>query len=141
MEKTCYQCGQCKELSQFGKNKSRKDGVQARCRDCDRTYHARLYKNNPKRYVQLRKESRNRKSQWFQELKKTYKCSKCGDDRWYVIEFHHTKGKDEAISNMISNNASKSRIMEEIKKCTPLCSNCHKEEHFLANNRGLKIFD
>jgi len=42
---------------------------------------------------------------------------------------------------MISNNASKSRIMEEIKKCTPLCSNCHKEEHFLANNRGLKIFD
>jgi len=38
------------------------------------------------------------------------------------------------VSNLIGGRYSIDRIKKEIKKCDVLCSNCHREEHFILKN-------
>jgi len=63
------------------------------------------------------------------EYKKTIKCKECGIRDHRVIDFHHIRDKEFAISNMVYRGYSWKRIQKEIDKCIPLCSNCHRIEH------------
>ena len=63
------------------------------------------------------------------------KCVKCGYKRNLVaLEFHHKDpNKKENYDDMIStfiHNYSKKKLMNELKKCILVCSNCHKELHY-----------
>ena len=89
----------------------------------------------------VRKEVAQRKADliaWYVELKKTLKCEKCGENRYYCLEFHHSdpNEKEMMISVMPNSGYSKERILREIEKCIVLCANCHKEAHFRENKRG-----
>src|SRR5437762_7408253 len=44
--KTCYQCKMGKLESDFVKNHSKKDGLSAHCKDCDKIYYREYYKKN-----------------------------------------------------------------------------------------------
>ena len=62
------------------------------------------------------------------------KCSECGwKGNIAAFEFHH---KDDNKEFTISSCANKSWdvIKEELKKCTLLCSNCHRIEHSSNND-------
>ena len=48
--KKCKDCGKRKKVEQFGKNKSRKDGLQVYCKDCQNFRSMEWYKNNPETY-------------------------------------------------------------------------------------------
>ena len=63
------------------------------------------------------------------EYKKTIKCKECGIQDHRVIDYHHIRDKEFAISNMVYRVYSWKRIQKEIDKCIPLCSNCHRIEH------------
>ena len=63
------------------------------------------------------------------EYKKTIRCKECGIRDYRVIDFHHIRDKEFAISNMVYRGYSWKRIQQEIDKCIPLCSNCHRIEH------------
>lgn len=69
---------------------------------------------------------------WLIEIKKNLKCIRCGESDWRCIDFHHRDPKDKymTISRLIRVSASRSKILEEIKKCDPLCANCHRKEHY-----------
>lgn len=65
-------------------------------------------------------------------------CSKCGYNKCpQALEWHHpnddknfdpaTKARDGSIKGYLA-------YQEEIKKCILLCSNCHREEHYLNGN-------
>jgi len=78
----------------------------------------------------LRKEE---KRKWIEDLKKNSKCLKCGEDKWFCLEFHH-KDKSQkkfGISEAISSSYGKKAISEEIDKCVLLCRNCHAHLHHL----------
>jgi predicted HNH restriction endonuclease len=47
--------------------------------------------------------------------------------------------KEEGIARMTSNNYRLDAVMEEIKKCVVLCSNCHREFHYLEDREQLTI--
>jgi len=64
------------------------------------------------------------------KYKKTLKCTYCGVKDHRVLEFHHLKDKDESISRMVNTGYGWKRIQNEIKKCIPLCSNCHRISHY-----------
>ena len=64
------------------------------------------------------------------KYKKTLRCTYCGLDDHRVLEFHHTGEKDGNISRMVNTGYGWNRIKNEIKKCIPLCSNCHRIEHY-----------
>ena len=49
--KVCSTCGEIKPLKDFNKDKRSKDGLQYRCRDCNRAY----YEANKQKFVEYRK--------------------------------------------------------------------------------------
>ena len=127
--KTCYNCKKDRPTEQFGNNRARKDGLQARCKECDREYHNKQYASNPKLHRRIAKAVKKRKVEWFIEYKKTLQCRNCGENRWYVLDFHHLGEKKDTLSQLVADNVSKKRIMDEVTKCVPLCANCHRELH------------
>ncbi len=57
------------------------------------------------------------------------KCKHCGIDNIIVLEFHHLDKIKKEVRWSIMKGWSWDRILKEIKKCIPLCANCHKIEH------------
>ena len=68
------------------------------------------------------------------------KCCKCGENRPYVLAFHHLnpKEKDETPSNFLKNSQF-DEFFKEITKCILLCCNCHTEFHYLQSNNNISI--
>lgn len=59
-------------------------------------------------------------------------CIKCGEDRLYVIDFHHINPADKKMSlSTHTKDFSEDIVLNEIKKCVCLCSNCHREFHYI----------
>src|SRR5580692_8009755 len=103
-------------------------------KDKDRAYqkvqHAKWYEENKvdqkAKALARRKEIRA----WFQEYKGTLACSKCGFKHPAAIDFHHISDKTAGVTEVVQRALSKERILEEIKKCEVLCSNCHRILHY-----------
>ncbi len=94
--------------------------------ECRRKWYAEN-KDSEKAHVIKRK---NEIRKWFQEYKKSLKCSKCGEDHPATIDFHHRIGnKENGISKMVGDGYSIERIKEELEKCEVLCANCHRKVH------------
>lgn len=56
------------------------------------------------------------------------KCSECGDTRFYVLHFHHTR--EDKTFNVCSHRSGRmSELMPESNKCILLCANCHQKHH------------
>ena len=59
-------------------------------------------------------------------------CQICGYNRsMNALEFHHIDPNEKEISfgDARANNTKWDLLVEELKKCIMLCSNCHKEVH------------
>ncbi len=64
--KHCTTCGQDKEVSCFNNNKTKPDGKQTRCRDCDKANgRGRKYKESAKQYQEKNKEALQQRSREF----------------------------------------------------------------------------
>jgi hypothetical protein len=59
-------------------------------------------------------------------------CQICGYNRSHkALEFHHIdpNEKEMGFGETRANNVKWSLLVEELRKCILLCSNCHKEVH------------
>lgn len=76
----------------------------------------------------------------FEEYKKTLHCKKCGEKKFYLLDFHHRNPdeKDFTIAEKIRIPLDK--LKKEIDKCDVLCANCHREWHYL-NSHFQIIYD
>lgn len=68
------------------------------------------------------------------------KCEKCGYNKCLdALQFHHRDPaqKDFMVSDFIwgRGNITEKKALEEIKKCTLLCANCHAELHSITYNQ------
>lgn len=131
MKKCCY----CKEFfpfCDFNKNRGRKDGLQSRCKPCDRKRANEYFlKNRDKQIIttakcKLKRKIRNRN--FILEYLKDKYCVDCGLVDIRVLEFDHIepKNKKYEIANLVGDGYSLETIKFEIKKCNIRCSNCHK---------------
>ncbi len=58
-------------------------------------------------------------------------CAKCGENRKYLIQFHHIDPKTKSFSvGACAVSRKKEALDAEIAKCVCLCSNCHDEFHW-----------
>jgi len=141
--KTCTKCEKSKELSEFNKNKSTKDGLQRHCKICQRENNRKYYsKSGEKEKQQKRNAKRKVKLRDFIiNIRKTLKCVKCGEDRWYCLDFHHKNPDTKLyeIADMPWQGMPKSTILKEINKCDTLCANCHRELHHFENKAMLMV--
>lgn len=108
----CSQCHKLLSLDNYYKNG--KERMYC-CKDCHKknikaTYDDKVAKVN--------------------EYKSSHGCKRCGDTRFYILDFHHPdpNQKDFNISDKM--RAKFETILEEIEKCDVLCANCHREWHY-----------
>lgn len=122
--KYCSGCKQFKPETEFTSNKRKKDGLQSWCRQC---MIANVKANRKKEnYTRQRREK-----VW--ELKKP--CQKCGDDRLYLIHFHHINPSERDFPVSSFRKHSLEKCKQEVKKCVCLCANCHTEYHFIYGQK------
>lgn len=104
---------------------------QSYCKDCHKEYRKQHYIDNRDRYINRAADYRLEFKNWFKGIKQTLKCIKCGESRWWVLDFHHRdpEQKDSNISDLVA-KSSKTLVLQELEKCDVLCSNCHRDLHY-----------
>ena len=132
--KKCGRCQMLKEESEFFFKNKEKNILHSLCKECKRKLDNKSYsENRNNRKLKIRdgaKRTKNKIREFYIEYKKSCECSVCGEKRWYVLDFHHLENKSDGISEIVSQGSSLRKLKEELKKCIPVCSNCHREIHY-----------
>jgi hypothetical protein len=94
------------------------------------------YLENKEAYIARARAFRARTFKFFMRYKGLISCAHCGflfKGREECCDFHHidSDGKDANVSALVAYGIP--RVKAEIRKCIPLCANCHRTVH-----RGLK---
>ncbi|MEK6850215.1 MAG: hypothetical protein AABX85_01425 [Nanoarchaeota archaeon] len=79
-----------------------------------------------------RRMIRNRN--FIKNYKKDKECELCGYKKYpEILEFHHKnkKIKSEGINHLMKSLKELKIINSEIKKCSLICPNCHRELHLI----------
>lgn len=116
--KRCVSCNSIKELSEF--YKMSKNKILNTCKDCYKIEQSQKYK-------QIKENDFN--------FKKQYKCKKCGEDRYYLLDFHHRNSKEKDFNLSDKTRINLDNFKLELEKCDVLCSNCHREWHFIERHK------
>src|SRR3989338_838796 len=105
-------------------------------KEYQRVYRMKWYRTHKQSELAHVRRRRKELRKWFEEFKKTLKCSTCNENHPAALEFHHLskKTKENSITNMVDNGNSIERIKKEMEKCIILCSNCHKKVHYKNSN-------
>lgn len=119
--KICTKCKRELPIDSFPFRDKSKGTRRANCKECHSQYMKNKYQEN---------------KQKLQSVKSEMKCAKCGEDRGYVLDFHHIDPtiKKYTISHMVAQhyNFEAQETQEEIEKCIVLCANCHREFHHFS---------
>jgi hypothetical protein len=122
----CVKCNRNKKDSEFYVVKSgpRKGKIQSYCKRCNSKHAAERLRNFKQNLVDY----------------KGGKCQKCNYDKCIAaLDFHHRdpNTKEFTLSHikMTSFEKNKDKICAELDKCDLLCSNCHREIHFIEDSQ------
>ena len=128
--KQCSMCKQWKPLDDFHRNRTKRDGLQMRCRDCNIETNKRWYRDNPDArprrmdaYARRRREQAHR---LVLEYLREHPCVDCGETDPVVLEFDHLRDKVRNVSAMANAAQPWEKIAAEIAKCDVVCANCHR---------------
>ena len=130
--KTCRICGEQKEHEEFGKNRSRKDGLQTSCKSCRKEESREYYKNNRDKQVKKIYEAKVKRieenKRFIFDFLSTRPCVDCGESDPRVLEFDHQRDKTMNVSCLLRGGYSRLKIEKEIEKCEVRCANCHRRK-------------
>jgi hypothetical protein len=111
--KECTNCHGEKELSAFHFKKS-ENRYHSWCKDCVHTLQRSRWKDRKRKAVEILGGS----------------CSECGYHKSLAaLCFHHTDPSKKEFTWIKMRLLTWSKVVEELKKCVLLCSNCHAELH------------
>ncbi len=125
--KKCSSCGDLKEIDQFYKG-------AGKCKTCQHAYnaiHNAVNKDKYRKYNRVSiKRSYDRGQTFMNRHRAICGCSKCGEKRFWVIDYHHIvpKTKDHPVTYYKTYTLEK--LKAELRKCIPLCRNCHMDFHY-----------
>jgi 5-methylcytosine-specific restriction endonuclease McrA len=129
--KTCSRCGEEKTTDDFCRNRTKPDGLNAWCRECNRKRSRQYYAENQQRHVRVTVARRKAQSalarRWVIQYLLTHPCVDCGESDIVVLEFDHLADKKKEVSVMINAGYSVKAIQREIEKCEVVCANCHRK--------------
>lgn len=123
--KSCNKCLKEKPLSEFSKNKTRKDWHSNWCKECKRDYTRSHYLKNKDSYIKSKKQMKKCARKFMFDYLSKSSCKICWHSNPISLEFHHIdpSNKKYTVSCMQTNSVE--TIASEIDKCVVLCSNCH----------------
>lgn len=128
--KKCSVCHLQKDDTEFHKCSVRKDGLQPKCKECNRIGARKSYKANTEKH---KARARNRISIFKKAsslIKEKYGCFNCEMKIGVCLDFHHLNEveKDTEVSRLFCSK-TKQRTVDEINKCIVVCANCHRRIH------------
>lgn len=130
-EKVCGSCRQSKPLTDFNRKRSRADGLQEVCRDCNRESSRRYYAANRDKHIAVivaRNAQRRRDAKEFlAEYLRQHPCVDCGNSDLRVLDFDHRPDavKRADVMQLVKEGHSIETIKAELAKCEVRCRNCH----------------
>lgn len=127
--KKCSRCGELKPENEFYKDKRASDGLTSECKACRYVWQKEYNKGRSEVLAKYVKKHQQKKKLELYELKSP--CVKCGEDRLYIIDFHHIDPSVKSFGISTKYVTKAEILIEEIKKCVCLCKNCHYEFHHL----------
>lgn len=128
--KTCQTCGETKPHTEFHKRSKAKDGLQSRCKKCNRQQRNDYYKiaagRESNRLSGRKIRERNRSIVYNYLLKNP--CV-CGESDPAALDFDHDDPsiKSFGIGSPKALACSLDRLYDEMNKCTVRCANCHRK--------------
>ena len=130
--KRCYECGDDKPLSEFNRNATRPDGLQTRCRSCQKLSSQRYYQTNRERMCRQISAARSRRRDDLRDFVWAYllehPCVDCGEPDPWALDFDHVTGKKVmTVSTLVMRAYSLTALKAEIAKCVVRCSPCHRK--------------
>ena len=128
--KRCSMCKQWKPLEEFHRNRTKRDGLQLRCRVCNIETNKRWYREHPEvRAARMDEYNRARREESHARVLaylREHPCVDCGESDPVVLEFDHLRDKIDNVSKMASLKRPWVVILAEIAKCDVVCANCHR---------------
>ena len=100
-------------------------------KELERFYKREWYKENKEKQISRQRERRRELKRWLVKYKSTLFCSHCGisfKGKEECCDFHHIHDKKDNITAIMV--SSKKALLKEIKKCIPICANCHRTLHY-----------
>lgn len=83
-------------------------------------------------------ERARRNSNFIKRVKRLFRCDFCGTKE--NLTFHHVDPSTKLFSISRAGSKALSTIKREIRKCIPLCHNCHTNTHALDNDTYNYVF-
>lgn len=137
--KKCPKCNETKHTNQFGRDKSRKDGRNIYCKECNREvgnkyYHSLSVGDRGRRRLRERERKEKLLPVWVEIVREKLgdlKCSRCGfDENFHAIDFHHKDPLDKKYDiRVMFGCIPNEEYIFELSKCVLLCANCHAILH------------
>lgn len=137
----CRICQHDKTPDCFGNNKNKPSGKNSFCKDCKKDIDKVSYKKRKISILNQKRDKRKEFQEQYNDFKSSLGCAKCGEDKHYMLDFHHTDRADKGynIGLRAWGVLSMELLKQEIEKCVVLCSNDHREFHYLQKNNGISI--
>ena len=97
-----------------------------------KVYKANWYQKNKDLTKERSRVNKRRQKDEWDLYKSKLKCSHCGASHpsGVIIDFHHVDRTDKKNVSSLIKNSRFAAAMEEVKKCIPLCANCHRILHW-----------
>lgn len=130
--KTCAKCLRAWPLTEFAKNRVKRDGLADRCKQCmakasRKTYER--YRETIKKKARAFNKARVPELRAIMEAARDVPCTDCGGRfPTCCMDFDHLDPalKRWNISDISQHGFSPDTLREEIAKCEVVCSNCHR---------------
>lgn len=129
--KVCSKCGIEKEASEFYSSKRCSDGLQSRCKHCNKSDHAKHYQKDKAKYKNRSSTRRKRITAEYTEWKSKQVCCRCGETDEACLDAHHIdpSQKEFQLAKLGQEEFGTNRWFNELAKCIIVCANCHRKIH------------
>ena len=121
-----YLCGKCGEADR----EMFYDSMNWQCKKCMRLYNKKYYQKFKPRIIKRELEKKKKLNKFVREIRGELSCITCGENHPAVLDFHHRDPNTKDFSISQARYKTEKRIIEEMKKCDVLCSNCHRILHW-----------
>ena len=137
--KRCVGCRLEKPMVAFYVNRTRSDGRQIYCIDCQKPRDRLRWQRRSSQHNASKQRLRRLSREWMDSLK-TGPCVDCGQEfPPCVMQWDHRPGESKkADVSVLAGRWSRERVLAEVTKCDLVCANCHALRTCTRQqNRGL----
>ncbi|HET8892817.1 MAG TPA: hypothetical protein VFM96_01800, partial [Gaiellaceae bacterium] len=128
--KRCGRCEKWLEIVAFSPNRSRRDGLQAYCSDCQRAYVREHYEKNRAYYLAKAKKAKTVFRARMKSFMAEFKALPCADCKGvfppWVMDFDHVSG-EKLVNVSRAVKQGRRQVLAEAAKCELVCANCHRD--------------